>query len=524
MMRLGSTRTTTAPKTGVCHASRTLRQTSGKGPVTHRDVKNEGRSGDVYENTGEFDKMSGYCSSFLQKIPGFCENKRHSIRIVGRKCTGYAEIRGESATKPSRCHAGLGINASELKLAIVHRYLPPPCLDRFGESVLGWLFSLIRISGVGDSVLAGPTEAMLKQTALNAVHRAAGARMVDFCGWDMPVEYSGITREHLAVRTAAGLFDVSHMGEIEVYGAPACSLLQFVTSNNVSRLVDNQAQYSALMMPNGAAIDDCIVHRFSEDHYFICVNAANTDRDYDWITKHNSFGAGVRNVSAHYSQVALQGPRAVEIMAKVTAPAPGDLKYYWFRAARCCGVEGMLARTGYTGEDGFEFYFPPDQSVEVWNGLLEAGKTEGLIPVGLGARNTLRLEAAYPLYGHELDEETTLLEANLGWITRLEKGDFLGRQALLRQRERGVSKKLVGFEMTDRPIARDGYPVWVDGGAVGKVTSGSPAPFLKKNIGLAYVPSSSTEVGREIDIEIRGKLAPARIVSLPFYKRPKLGN
>jgi aminomethyltransferase len=345
--------------------------------------------------------------------------------------------------------------------------------------------------------------------------------MVDFCGWDMPVEYSGITREHLAVRTAAGLFDVSHMGEIEVLGPPALAFLQRLTCNDVSRLRDNQAQYSALMLPAGSCIDDCVVHRFSEDHYFVCVNASNTDRDFDWMRQHNSVGAKVRNVSAHYSQVAIQGPRALEIVAKVTAQNPADLKYYWFRATRCCGVQGILARTGYTGEDGFEFYFPPDESVGVWNALLEAGRTEGLIPAGLGARNTLRLEAAMALYGHELDEETTLLEANLGWIVKTEKGDFLGRDVLLEQREQGLRKKLVGFEMTERSIGRDGYPVWVEGRAVGKVTSGSPAPFLKKNIGLAYVPPAYAEVGREIQIEIRGNLAPARMVSLPFYKRPK---
>jgi aminomethyltransferase len=369
--------------------------------------------------------------------------------------------------------------------------------------------------------LVASSTVALKRTALNGVHRAAGARMVDFAGWDLPVEYSGITREHLAVRTAAGLFDVSHMGEIEVRGPGALALLQYVTSNDVARLQDHQAQYSALMLPNGGAVDDCVVHRFTPDHYFLCVNAANTDKDFNWIVQHNSFGAEVRNVSEHYSQLALQGPRAVEILAKVAEPYPADLKYYWFRPARCCDVQGILARTGYTGEDGFEFYFPPDESVKVWNTLLEAGKAEGLVPVGLGARNTLRLEAGFALYGHELDQETTLLEANLGWIAKLAKGDFLGRDVLLKQRDQGVRKKLVGFEMMERAIARDGYPVWVEGKALGKVTSGSPAPCLKKNVGLAYVPPFSAEVGREIQIDIRGRLAPARIVSLPFYKRPR---
>lgn len=370
--------------------------------------------------------------------------------------------------------------------------------------------------------MAAPAGVAIKRTALYAVHGAAGARMVEFGGWEMPVEYTGITQEHLAVRTAAGLFDVSHMGEIEVSGPHALELLQHVTCNDASRLKDFQAQYSALMYPQGSAVDDCVVHRLAEDHYFLCVNAANTDKDFDWIVRNNSFGAEVRNVSGDYSQLAIQGPHAAEILAGVTSPNPSDLKYYWFRRARCCGVDGMLARTGYTGEDGFEFYFPPAESKQVWDGLLDAGRSRGLIPAGLGARNTLRLEAAYPLYGHELDEETTLLEANLGWIVKFEKGDFLGRDSLLKQRKQGTRKQLAGFEMTERGIARDGYPAWMDGKVAGKVTSGSYAPFLKKNIGLGYLPPAQAEQGREIQIEIRGKLAAARIVPLPFYRRKKL--
>jgi len=369
--------------------------------------------------------------------------------------------------------------------------------------------------------LVAPGGEALKRTALNAAHRSSGAKMVDYCGWEMPVEYSGITREHLAVRTAAGLFDVSHMGEIEVRGPQALALLQHVTCNDVARLQDSQAQYSALMLPNGSAIDDCLVHRFASDHYFLCVNAANTEKDYAWIVQCNSLGADVNNISAQYSQIALQGPRALAILRKVAEPDPADLKYYWFRKARCAGVEGILARTGYTGEDGFEFYFPPASSVHVWNTLLDAGKPEGLIPAGLGARNTLRLEAGFPLYGHELDVEITLLEANLGWITKFGKGEFLGRQVLWQQHLAGVPKRLIGFEMLDRAPARDGYPVVIDGKKSGKVTSGSPAPFLKKNIGMAYAPPEDAQMGREIQIEIRGRLASARVVSLPFYKRPK---
>ena len=373
--------------------------------------------------------------------------------------------------------------------------------------------------------------------------------MVEFGGWEMPVEYSGIIQEHLAVRRAAGLFDVSHMGEIEISGPRALSLLQHVTSNDASRLEDSQAQYSALMHPKGSAVDDCVVHRLAKDHYFLCVNAANAHRDFDWMVQHNNFGvqgipafagmtdgaggqgipafagmnggAEVRNVSAEYAQLALQGPRALEIISKVTDTAVAGLRYYWFCRTRCCAVEGILARTGYTGEDGFEFYFPPAESEKVWNTLMEAGKPEGLVPAGLGARNTLRLEAGYPLYGHELDEETTLLEANLGWIAKLEKGEFIGRDVLIEQRAQGLRKKLVGFEMTDRGIAREGYTVYVHGQAAGYVTSGSYAPFLRKNIGMAYIPPSLADVGREIEIEVRGKMAGARIVPLPFYKRLK---
>jgi len=368
-----------------------------------------------------------------------------------------------------------------------------------------------------------PTRAALKRTALNGLHKSLGAKMVEFGGWEMPVEYSGIILEHLAVRRAAGLFDVSHMGEIEISGPHALSLLQHITSNDASRLRDFQAQYSALMHPKGTAVDDCVVHRLTEERYLICVNAANTDKDFDWIVGHNSAGAEVRNVSGEYSQLALQGPRAAEIVSKVSSVNVSKLKYYWFCRALVCDVEGLLARTGYTGEDGFEFYFAPAESERVWRTLIEAGRPEGLVPAGLGARNTLRLEAGYPLYGHELDEDTTLLEANLGWITKLDKGEFLGRDALLEQRTRGTRKKLVGFEMTGQGIARDGYDLYVANENAGRVTSGSYAPFLKKNIGMAYTSSLQASVGSEIEIEIRGRRAQARIVPLPFYKKPKIG-
>ncbi len=368
--------------------------------------------------------------------------------------------------------------------------------------------------------MATPAGLTLKRTALYEAHRAAGARMVEFGGWEMPLEYTGIMQEHLAVRTRAGLFDVSHMGEIELRGSGALALLQYVTSNDVARLAVGQAQYTALMYPQGSAVDDCLVHRLAEDHYLLCVNAANTEKDFEWITRHNSWGASVRDVSHEYSQLALQGPRAAAILARLTDADLGAIKYYCFRPATCCGVGGLLARTGYTGEDGFEFYFPPSESERVWSALLDAGKPDGLLPAGLGARNTLRLEAAYPLYGHELDEETTLLEAGLGWICKFDKGEFLGRAALLAEQQHGLRKKLVGFEMLGRGIARDGYPVWIGGEPAGRVTSGSYAPFLRRNIGLAYVlPSEAAVAGREIAVEIRGQRVAARLVPLPFYKR-----
>lgn len=349
--------------------------------------------------------------------------------------------------------------------------------------------------------------------------------MVEFGGWEMPVEYSGIMEEHLAVRARAGLFDVSHMGEIEVRGPKALELLQLLTPNDVSRLKLYQAQYSALMYPEGSAVDDCVIHRLDEDYFFICVNASNAQKDFEYIFENNPFRAPsevvIRDASDQFSQLALQGPAASGILGKVSDADLSSLKYYWCQPAVCCGVKGLLARTGYTGEDGFEFYFHPSRSEEVWKALLNAGKNEGLVPAGLGARNTLRLEAAYPLYGHELDAETTLLAAGLGWICKLEKGEFLGRDALTKQKKDGLRKKLVGFEMVERGIAREGYVVSIEGKAQGCVTSGSYAPYLKKNIGLAFVPPEEAEPGREFHIEIRGKLVRARETALPFYRRHK---
>ncbi len=372
-----------------------------------------------------------------------------------------------------------------------------------------------------DTSMTAPTTAEIRKTALNSVHRRMGAKMVNFGGWDMPVEYSGIIAEHLATRTAVGLFDVSHMGEIEIRGPRALDLVQKVTCNNAAKLATGQAHYSGLMTPQGTFVDDLLVHKVSDTHYFLCVNAANQDKDYEHICRHNAFGAAVENAGVRYTQLALQGPKGLGILQRFTTVDLAPIKYYRFTFGEVNGVHCMIARTGYTGEDGFEIYFSPEHSEKMWFDLLEAGRSEGLLPCGLGARNTLRLEAAMCLYGHEIDDTTTVWEANLGWICKLEKGDFLGSDVLATQKERGVDRVLVGFEVQDRLIARDGCPVLLDGQQVGHVTSGSPAPFLKKNIGMAYVPANRSALGTEIQISIRSNQAVARIAATPFYKRPK---
>ncbi len=345
--------------------------------------------------------------------------------------------------------------------------------------------------------------------------------MVNFGGWEMPVEYTGIIAEHLAARTAAGLFDVSHMGEIELRGPRALELVQQVTCNNAAKLAIGQAQYSGLMTAQGTFVDDLLVHKVSDTHYFLCVNASNQDKDFEHIRAHNRLGVEVENAGARYTQLALQGPKALGILQRFTKVPLEAIKYYRFTFGVVNGVECLLARTGYTGEDGFELYFSPQHSEKMWFDLLEAGRGEGVLACGLGARNTLRLEAAMCLYGHEIDDTTTVWEANLGWICKPEKGEFLGREVLMGQKERGVERILVGFEMAERRIARDGCTVSVAGREAGRVTSGSPAPFLQKNIGMAYVPVSASAPGTEIEIQIRGQAAAARITPTPFYKRAK---
>jgi aminomethyltransferase len=351
-----------------------------------------------------------------------------------------------------------------------------------------------------------------------------GGRMVDFGGWDMPVQYpSGTVEEHLRTRTHAGLFDVSHMGEIDVRGPDAIAFVNTLVSNDAAKLVDGQAQYSAIMTPEGTVVDDLLVYRFAQDHLLLVVNASTTEKDWDWFTSHKRDEAvELRNVSADYCQLALQGPDALSILQPLTDVPLSEVKYYHFREGTVDGVSAIVSRTGYTGEDGFEVYAASERAEQLWQRILDAGKfgtAEGVIPCGLAARNTLRLEAAMALYGNELDETTTLLEANLGWICKLNKGDFTGRARLAQQKEEGVKRRLVGFEMTERGIARDHQDVIVGGERVGRVTSGSPAPFLKKNIGLAYVPTQYAQEGQEIQIDVRGRLVGAKVVKTPFYKR-----
>ena len=370
------------------------------------------------------------------------------------------------------------------------------------------------------------TASQLKRTPLNSAHRQMGGRMVDFGGCDMPVQYpAGTIEEHLRTRTHAGLFDVSHMGEIDVRGTDAIAFVNRITSNDVRKLVDGQAHYTALTTPQGTVIDDLLVYRLAADHLLLVVNASTTNKDWDWIkSNHSGESVELSNVSSDYCQLALQGPDAESIMQKLTDVPLAEIKYYHFTPGRVDGVEGIISRTGYTGEDGFEVYAPSDRGEELWNKILDAGQTgspTGVLPCGLAARNTLRLEAGMALYGNELDETTTLLEANLGWICKLDKGDFIGREPLARQKEEGVKRKLCGFEVTDRGIARDHQNIMIEGQQVGVVTSGSPAPFLKKNIGFAYLPVEYANAGQEIQIDVRGKLVGARVVRVPFYKRPK---
>jgi aminomethyltransferase len=368
----------------------------------------------------------------------------------------------------------------------------------------------------------------LRKTALNGTHRAHKAKMVDFGGWDMPVEYSGLIAEHMAVRTGVGVFDVSHMGDIQLRGPGSLAAVQQLCMNDASKLATGQAHYSAMLYPNGTFVDDVVVHCLSENDYLIVINAGTREKDVQWVRKQIGHmpGVHVNDFSDYYTQLAIQGPRAAETLQKLTDSDLSGVKNYWFTWGKVCGLYNvMIARTGYTGEDGFEIYVPSDEptSSRVWGEVLEAGKEFGILPCGLGARNTLRMEAAMALYGHEISDTINVLEAGLGRYAKLDKPSFVGRDALLEiQAAGGPKRKLIGLEMIERGIARDGYPVLaLDGTRIGEVTSGSPAPFLKKNIAMAYVPVQYAGIDEVVAVEIRGQMVKAKVTALPFYKKPK---
>jgi aminomethyltransferase len=337
----------------------------------------------------------------------------------------------------------------------------------------------------------------------------------------MPVQYSGIIDEHNAVRNAVGLFDVSHMGELEIRGPEAGKLTDFVTTNNVAKLNIGQAHYSGLLYDHGGFVDDILVHKVADDHYFLCVNASNQDKDFEHIRSMNRFDAQVENNGGHYAQLAIQGPKARPTLQKLTPVDLAAIRYYWFTDGEVSGTPARIAHTGYTGEDGFEIYVPPVEAARIWNMVMDAGAEFGIKPAGLGARNTLRLEAKMALYGHEIDASISPLEAGLDWIVKFDKGEFVGRAALLMQKESGLTRQLVGFEMRARGIGRDGYEVYLDGAPAGWVTSGSPSPTLNKNIGLCYLPTGQAQPGRTIQIMIRNQPVDAVTVETPFYKRAK---
>jgi aminomethyltransferase len=379
-----------------------------------------------------------------------------------------------------------------------------------------------------SSVEATPA---IRKTALNAVHRQMGAKMVEFNGWDMPVEYpaslgGGIIAEHTAVRTAVGIFDVSHMGDIRLAGPQALAAVQHISMNDASRLAVGQAQYSALLYPEGTFVDDVIVHRLGEDEYLLVINAGTREKDFSWVRNNTrEFDCVVQNLSDDYTQIAIQGPKGVNLLQKLTDADLSAVKFYWVTRGKLCGLNNILiGRTGYTAEDGFEIYVPADEasSARVWNEVLVAGREFSVVPCGLGARNTLRLEGKLPLYGHEISDTINVWEAGLDRFCKMEKPEFMGRGALEKAKAAGLKRTLVGLEMTERGIARDGYKVLDGGGCeIGYVTSGSPAPFLKKNIALSYVPRELAAVGTPVKVEIRGQGVGAVVVPTPFYKRQK---
>ena len=373
-----------------------------------------------------------------------------------------------------------------------------------------------------------PDSVALRKTPLNSLHRRLGAKMVDFGGWDMPVEYSGLIAEHMAVRTGVGVFDVSHMGDIQLRGPGSLGAVQHISMNDASRLAVGQAQYSALLYPQGTFVDDVIVHRLGDDEYFLVINAGTREKDFNWVRGNTrQFDCAVENLSDDFTQIAIQGPKAVDVLQKLTDVDLSAVKFYWVTRGTVCGLKNILiARTGYTAEDGFEIYIPADEatSARVWNEILSAGKEFSIVPCGLGARNTLRLEGKLPLYSHEISDTINVWEAGLDRFCKMEKPEFIGRDALEKAKAEVLKRTLVGLEMTERGIARDGYKVLnsdSDGREIGYVTSGSPAPFLKKNIALAYVPPAFAALGTSLKVEIRGQGVGAQVVPTPFYKKPK---
>ena len=361
---------------------------------------------------------------------------------------------------------------------------------------------------------------VLQKTSLNETHRAAGGKMIDFGGWDMPVQYTGIIDEHSTVRNAVGLFDVSHMGEIEVRGPQALDLVNWVSTNNAAKLQIGQAHYSGLLYEHGGFVDDILVHKVADDHYFLCVNASNQDKDFAHIAGQNRFDCAVDNAGPRLSQIAVQGPKALATLQKLTQTELAPIKYYWFQDGEVSGTPARIARTGYTGEDGFEIYIANGEAPRIWKELMQAGEEFGIKPAGLGARNTLRLEASMALYGHEIDATINPLEAGLSWIVKFDK-DFLGKAKLEEVKAAGIKRKLAGFKMTGRGIGRDGYELHIDGAPAGWVTSGGPAPTLNLNIGLCYVPVDKAGVGQPIQVIVRNQPVDAEIIPTPFYKRAK---
>ncbi len=361
----------------------------------------------------------------------------------------------------------------------------------------------------------------LERTPLYECHRRAGARLVDFAGWEMPERYAGVIAEHHAVRQAAGLFDVSHMGEIRVRGRGALALLQALTPNDVTKLRPGRAHYSGLLTPAGTYVDDLLVYQLADEDYLLVVNAANAASDFAWISEHTPQDAdcSVDDVSSSYALLALQGPRALAILSSLTAEDLAAIRYYHFKTGQVSGATGLISRTGYTGEDGFELYLDPADAPRIWDELLRVGAGLGLVPAGLGARDTLRLEAGMALYGHEINRDTTPYEAGLGWVVKLDKGPFIGREALAAQLQQGPQKQLIGFEICDRGIARQGHAVLSQGETVGQVVSGTFSPTFEKALGMAFVPKALATVGTELEVVVRERALKAVVVSLPFYRR-----